>query len=508
MTPTRSSGYSTNSTGVAATTYNMDTAGVAVGDWAILTIQAGLTTATWTPSLTGWTTIAAPTTFGSRRATVLARKRLAGDPASFTVTCSGVTTQRGVLVGVSGALDVGSWVIGTFTTRATMGSDGFHNVIPGVTTTSADNLVLTISLEATTADEGGAHPGVANATEWVFEGQTGVGTVIESVGYYYAVKATAGATGTVTTTHPNVQASNGAGITFAIPPSDPRGPGLPVYRKTASGTELLRWYKVTPAGVRTPSSAVFVPTGYPSITDMLATANFKVAHRGGSNSFPEMSLHAYTQSILRNYKALEISLARTSDGVWFGLHDQTLDRTSGVTGVTASALTWAQVQTYQISAGLPAGQTAKPYMRWEQIIAAYGQTHVLFIDVKYAVAYRTELLDLMDAVPGGKTRFVAKYFGVEGNTAGTTGWAADARARGYKTWGYFYETDLANLPTYQGRWDILGMEYGASASAWTTILAYGKPVIAHICPDQTAVNTAQSKGAVGYMVSGTGIVTA
>ena len=66
-----------------------------------------------------------------------------------------------------------------------------------------------------------------------------------------------------------------------------------------------------------------------SIDAMLAAEDgFYWAHRGGSASFPEHSLHAYTQSVLRGFGSLEISLNRTADGVWFGLHDANLDRTS------------------------------------------------------------------------------------------------------------------------------------------------------------------------------------
>ena len=49
----------------------------------------------------------------------------------------------------------------------------------------------------------------------------------------------------------------------------------------------------------------------------------------------EDSIHAYRQSVAHGYRALEISVARSADGVWFGLHDTTLDRTSGTVGFAA-----------------------------------------------------------------------------------------------------------------------------------------------------------------------------
>jgi hypothetical protein len=122
---------------------------------------------------------------------------------------------------------------------------------------------------------------------------------------------------------------------------------------------------------------------------------------------------------------------------------------------------------------------------------------VLFIDPKYALAHRGELLDLMDALPGEPTtRLVAKYYGT------STTWAVAARARGYRSWGYYYQADVPTLARFQGSFELLGMDYTASAAAWQAIMKFGKPVIAHILPDAKALATARARGAVGGMVSG------
>jgi len=257
----------------------------------------------------------------------------------------------------------------------------------------------------------------------------------------------------------------------------------------ASATDTL----ATPAEVRA------VPTGYPSVSAMLATTPFYIAHRGSSDDWPEMSLYAYTQSVFWGAQALEVSMNRTIDGVWVGIHDQTLDRTSGTTGFDITQHTWAEVQAYQIS---PAGtvdgsQPARPYMRFEEILAAYYGTHVIFVDPKNSATFANELLDMMDAMPGNpRDHFVAKYYAV------TTNWVTMASGRGYKTWGYFYQADAANFAAYQGRWDILGLDYTADQATWNAILAYGKPVIGHTIPNATAANTALNFGASGLMVSG------
>ena len=304
-----------------------------------------------------------------------------------------------------------------------------------------------------------------------------------------------------------------SGVSVAIRPAGtaPANSGLDIHYTSAVDTlaKAKLFYTSATDTLATPTEIRAVPTGYSSVTTMLSQYPFYVAHRGGSANWPEMSLHAYTQSVFWGVGALELSLARTSDGVWFGLHDSSLDRTSlnqgGGTTLMASSMTWAQVQSYMIQypsvtnpASLP-----QPYMRWEEIIDAYYPTHVIFVDPKYAASHTAELLAMMDALPGTPTdHFVAKSYGVTGNVANTTGWPHDAAAHGYQTWGYFYQTDAANFDAYQGRYTILGMDYTADQTSWTSILSYGKPVIGHIVPSAAAASTALAYGAAGLMVSG------
>jgi glycerophosphoryl diester phosphodiesterase len=68
-----------------------------------------------------------------------------------------------------------------------------------------------------------------------------------------------------------------------------------------------------------------------------------VAHRGGSASWPEHTQTAYTQSVWAGAHVLEISCGRTSDGVWFGCHDRSLERLGGPATPVAQ-MTWAEVE--------------------------------------------------------------------------------------------------------------------------------------------------------------------
>lgn len=240
------------------------------------------------------------------------------------------------------------------------------------------------------------------------------------------------------------------------------------------------------------------------VPDLLASSPFYVAHRGGSLDWPEMSMEAYRASVARGADALEISLARTADGVWFGLHDETLDRTSGTRGMVAAEHTWAEVSALRINPSGPhaAGQTPQPYVRFEDLVAAYADTHTIFVDPKAVdQSHYKELLSVMDAVGSRPTdSFVAKYYGTG------TRWATLARKRGYTTWGYYYGSEIASgatpLAATQADWDVLGLDVDASPAQWQQVLALGRPVVAHVVADAAAARRALAAGARGLMVSG------
>lgn len=242
---------------------------------------------------------------------------------------------------------------------------------------------------------------------------------------------------------------------------------------------------------------------YQTVSQMLAEPEFFWAHRGGSLDFPEMSSFAYGQSALLGYGCLELSLARTSDGVWFGLHDADINRTSGTTGLAAaSSMTWAQVQGYQIIGSMATNnptQQGRPYAKLQDILDAYAH-HLFVIDIKYANAYREELLDILDTY-GGPARFIGKAYG-----PGISSYATSLTARGYQSWGYFYASDVSALTSaIVNQWTIIGMDYTASQADWTTVANYrtnGQRMTAHICPNAAAITTARSLGATGFMVSG------
>ncbi|MGB4957788.1 MAG: glycerophosphodiester phosphodiesterase family protein [Candidatus Saccharimonas sp.] len=479
-----------------------------VGDWMVVIMTVGTTLAgAQTPTASaGWTNLVPFAQVGSGTMCfgVWAKQRQVGETTyNWTINADTGHTNSCVYqtLWFSGADDISNWLTGTFANRQTNGTTT-TTVAPAITTNHADSYVLHISGERTVA---------AETEPQITVSGTGFSKVIHSAPFDLTVTCSARSvvtsgtnTGTVTTSYPNTHNYNGIAGLIAIPAAPPAPTGLQV--KLSDGAALQTAYmKVSDGGgtLATPGGLKVVKPGYSTVTAMLASNPFYVAHRGGSRDFPEMSLYAYGQSVLRGYGAIELSLARTSDGVWFGLHDADINRTSGTTGLgAASTMTWAQVQGYQILGSMAANNTSqpnRPYMRFEELMAMYYPSHVIFVDIKYANAYRNEFVTMLNALPGTpQDHIVGKAYGVGAS------FPTAMSAAGYKTWGYFYESDYTGgqLAANYSYWDILGMDYGASAAAWTAVTGYSKPVIGHICPTVTAKNTAISYGAVGVMCSG------
>lgn len=275
--------------------------------------------------------------------------------------------------------------------------------------------------------------------------------------------------------------------------------------------EAVSFHTVEGGQLEAVRSAEFMPAGFDNVAHMLATPGFTWAHRGSGNGgrWPEMTLLAYTHAVRLGYGVLEVSLNRTSDGVWFGLHDVTLDRVAlGVPGSTLepTQMTWAQVQQYTVTQPGRVGNP-QPFMRIEDLLEAYGDTHLFLLDPKYRRNDRlSEFLDLAQSI--GPDRCIIK--GDLDFTATIT--QAKARDPRFKGWGYFWGANgtqnNASFNTWVDAWDMVGCEWNDSQAIYDQIKARGKPVVAHIVENQGQYNTAISRGAVGVQCGATHLIEA
>ena len=242
-------------------------------------------------------------------------------------------------------------------------------------------------------------------------------------------------------------------------------------------------------GEERPATMKAVPRGYKDIGTMMITRGFLIAHRGGSVSWPEASIRAYTNSVMFGAGALEVSCQKTKDGVWFLNHDRTLqrvDKTAPNTPVTE--MTWADIQKYTT--------IGEPFVTVEEYFAAYGSSHITVLDPKYSAAEWQELKKFFPSDAHG--RIIWKFSIDAGWLAGQ--WKAD----GWKCWGYSYPDQVTDgrINEWHKPWDYIGMSWEASDEVWRRTTALGKPVWGHICPTRQAYDDALAKGAVGCMVSG------
>lgn len=267
----------------------------------------------------------------------------------------------------------------------------------------------------------------------------------------------------------------------AEPPAQPSG--VEVHGEGSAQV----WVHEAPQDI--PAQMRAMPSGYPSIDAMVAQKGFLVAHRGGSASWPEMSMRAYTNSVAHGAGALEVSTGRTSDGVWVLAHDQNLKRVDPSAPTTPIAqMTWAEVQQYRTA--------GEKILRIEEYLEAYGRSHITVLDPKYSATQWADLAKLLPA--DAKSRVIWK-------SAGDATWlAAQWKAAGWRCWGYAYaqHADDGSLAKWAASWDYLGFPWDATPAQWSKALSLGKPVWAHICPTKAAYDQGISRGAVGCMVSG------
>jgi len=241
-----------------------------------------------------------------------------------------------------------------------------------------------------------------------------------------------------------------------------------------------------------------------TIADLLADTPFYVGHRCGGGDWPEFSEAGINGCRGRGYKAVEMSVYRCGSGEFVLSHDWTTTRMTGV-NYDISATPWATLSTLLQSAAETSNpaQASQPLLRLTDALTL-AEGLVVFIDYKpnssgdgdaTALANEDALLDYLETLPNYQTRFVWKTF-KEGYAS-----ADRAAARGFQTWGIYYDAAITTAPTRTSSFSLLGMNYNASTTNWTSATATGKKVLGHIITSNANRDSAVSKGAHGIMTS-------
>src|SRR3990172_4840590 len=107
-----------------------------------------------------------------------------------------------------------------------------------------------------------------------------------------------------------------------------------------------------------------------------------MAHRGNSAAAPENTRAAFRRAIDDGADIIETDLHLTRDGVFVCIHDATLDRTTGESGVVAE-LTLAELRRYRAASG-------RPEFAGERVPALDELTSILPPDVALALELKTD----------------------------------------------------------------------------------------------------------------------
>jgi hypothetical protein len=424
-----------------------------VGDWAICVLSIINVTTTITPNQTGWVALVPQRDDGTRRSYVYARKITASDPAIFTFTVSASTAVKAVLFGGSGGVDPSQWIVGAVTSRSASGGTTSNTAV-AITTAQANTEIIIISVEATSATES-AVSSITGATEWFFapEGGSG-GSSINTVEVAYIDKVAAGATGAVTITYPNTQAANGFALQIGIPPVDSLSYSL--------DTLPPFWY---------------------------------IAHRGLSKTYPEMTQYAYDQAVRKGLPALEVSVFRSSDGTFWCTHDQNLLRETG-NNVSINTTSDATLSGYSVLGSLTdTAQSNRPMTKLVDVLNAYAGSRVIFIEDK-TYTNQAALLTILQGYPDYQKHFIWKQYGDANVFSGVA-------TAGLRTWGYFFDTDMAAFASRQAQFDYVGLDYNSSDATLNSAIttAGAQRVIGQIIQDTTQRDRFIAKGVKGLVVS-------
>lgn len=207
-----------------------------------------------------------------------------------------------------------------------------------------------------------------------------------------------------------------------------------------------------------------------TIEGLISTTPFYIAHRGSGDNWTEHTAHAYSSAVRVGAKAIEISVHATSDGVLVCHHDESLLRMTGkdvkireqtfkdLTGILNDAREWLGPST-----------ALEPIPRLKEVLDAHAGKRVIFIEDKQGTNTKV-ILDLMDTYSLSTSHFVWKQ------PASLKSYV-EARARGYKTWGYFLDNSGNQFKNYAARHDFLGIYHLASDKDIQELVGYGKPTI-------------------------------
>jgi len=422
-------------------------------------IQTALGTASFQPP-DGWTLLTSKGTSANRLVVAFGRPvrngtERAAAMAPFTFYSNATSTR---VVAVALALtdidltdpvdEQGPWAIGSAGAMTVSGAAGLHSLTVAMSNTSAPTA------------RPDHQPTSGTKLGQITSGTEGSSSTTLSLHY--------DASGLTMTPTP----ANAAGFRLRLRQRQPYvGPTVHVVRLGQYAPAQLQAVAVENT-LRAVSLDTWRPPSTPrTITGLMSSNPFYIAHRGSGDLWPEHTMKAYAEAVAHGMDAIEVSVQQTSDGVLICHHDTTTTRMTGVAHTIAST-PWSTLAELTNTAAYTTdgSQPRQPIPLLRDVLDAFALTHVIFIEAKTGGA-AIAMLNMMDEYPGSTSRMVYKTWGQ--SDAGL----ATAKARGYKTWGYGGSSDLPDLPEWGPLHDYIGVSHLCTDQQVQQYVAFGKPTI-------------------------------
>lgn len=236
-----------------------------------------------------------------------------------------------------------------------------------------------------------------------------------------------------------------------------------------SRRELFLGFGLTMALSACSTAKSSVPSSL-SVDEILAQKPFYIAHRGSGDNWTEHTAQAYGESVKSGIKALEISVQVTSDGVMVCHHDISTLRLTGVNKVI-SQTPYAEIAALRNNARqwLGPGAPLLPIPRLQDVLDLYAGTLLIFIEDKTGKNFDA-ITKLLKSYPKATEHFVWKVLASSGSFK-------QAKALGFKTWGYFPPSLFGSFSKYAKNFDYLGIYFTATDQQVRELVAFNKPVV-------------------------------
>lgn len=255
-----------------------------------------------------------------------------------------------------------------------------------------------------------------------------------------------------------------------------------------------------PHGDRAYADGKFQPQVLATISSLLATNPFYVAHRGSGGEFPEHTMASYASTVGAGAKAIEVSVHCSADGVLFCMHDSTLDRMTNSTWTGShTTWTWAALNQRAKIVGVPLlgpGWADQPIPTVREVLDRYVGKTVIWLEAKGNSAV-TPLQNLILTYPGATKSVAWKAYYLSTSLT----WA---KSNGFKVWAYTDPaTTQAQMDAVDANVDYWGVPWESTDAQITAVVgrAGGKAVMVWEVHRRSEVARLTGLGVKGIMCS-------